>query len=165
MTVIVVYILIIILFGVFKKVNPYESFLKGVDSSFKTVLSIFPNILAIIFAVNVFINSGVLDLIKEILFKFNIVPEIIIQILLKPISWSSSLVIMNGIFETYGVDSFIGMLSSVLQGCSDTTIYIVALYFSSINIKKTSHTLVTGLLADFATFLFSALLCTILLKM
>ena len=71
---------------------------------------------------------------------------------------------MNKTFELYGVDSFIGKLSSVLQGCSDTTIYIVALYFSSIKLKKTGHTMWVGLLADFTNFLVSALLCYFLKK-
>lgn len=164
MIVIVIYIFVIIVYGLIKKVNPYDTFLKGVDESFNTVKTLFPNILAIILAINIFINSGIVDAISKILVNTKIVPEIIIQIFLKPISWSSSLVMMNKTFELYGVDSFIGKLSSVLQGCSDTTIYIVALYFSSIKLKKTGHTMWVGLLADFTTFLVSALLCYFLLK-
>lgn len=164
MIVIVIYIFVIVLYGLIKKVNPYDSFLKGVDGSFKTVKNLFPNILAIILAINIFVNSGIIEVISSKLINSKIVPEIIIQVLLKPISWSSSLVMMNKTFELYGVDSFIGKLSSVLQGCSDTTIYIVAMYFSSINLRKTGHTMWVGLLADFTTFLFSALMCYFLLK-
>ena len=93
MQIIVIYILLIILFAIFKKVNAYDAFLEGVDESFKTVKNIFPNILAIIFAINVFINSGVMEILEKVLSNVNIVPEIIMQCFLKPISWSSSLLL------------------------------------------------------------------------
>ena len=68
--------------------------------------------------------------------------------LLRPISGTASLAIMNDIFITHGPDSYLGRLASVLQGCTDTTIYVLALYFSSINIKKTRYALPVGLFAD-----------------
>ncbi|MFR7880994.1 MAG: hypothetical protein ACLU5J_05635 [Christensenellales bacterium] len=129
MQIIVIYILLIILFAIFKKVNAYDAFLEGVEESFKTVKNIFPNILAIIFAINVFINSGIMEILEKALSNVNIVPEIIMQCFLKPISWSSSLLLMSKIFEIHGVDSTTGMLSTLIQGGSDTTIYIVAFVF------------------------------------
>ena len=157
MQIIVIYILLIILFAIFKKVNAYDAFLEGVEESFKTVKNIFPNILAIIFAINVFINSGIMEILEKALSNVDIVPEIIMQCFLKPISWSSSLLLMSKIFEIHGVDSTTGMLSTLIQGGSDTTIYIVALYFSSIKMKKTGHTMWVGILTDIATFLICAL--------
>ena len=145
------------MFAIFKKVNAYDAFLEGVEESFKTVKNIFPNILAIIFAINVFINSGIMEILEKALSNVNIVPEIIMQCFLKPISWSSSLLLMSKIFEIHGVDSTTGMLSTLIQGVSDTTIYIVALYFSSIKMKKTGHTMWVGILTDIATFLICAL--------
>ena len=116
MQIIVIYILLIILFAIFKKVNAYDAFLEGVEESFKTVKNIFPNILAIIFAINVFINSGIMEILEKALSNVNIVPEIIMQCFLKPISWSSSLLLMSKIFEIHGVDSTTGMLSTLIQG-------------------------------------------------
>ncbi len=153
MGIVVLYVLLIISFGVIKKVNTYDAFLEGVENSFTTIKNIFPNLLAIIFAINVFINSGIFTLLQNFLTSIRIVPEIIIQCFLKPISWSSSLVMMNKIFETYGVDSKTGMLSTLIQGGSDTTIYIIALYFSSIKMKKTGHSILVGILTDLAMFL------------
>lgn len=153
MGIVVLYVLLIISFGVIKKVNTYDAFLEGVENSFTTIKNIFPNLLAIIFAINVFINSGIFTLLQNFLASIRIAPEIIIQCFLKPISWSSSLVMMNKIFETYGVDSKTGMLSTLIQGGSDTTIYIIALYFSSIKMKKTGHSILVGILTDLAMFL------------
>ena len=84
------------------------------------------------------------------------------QCILKPISWSSSLLMMSKVFETYGVDSKLGALSTLIQGGSDTTIYIVALYFSSIKMKKTGHTIWVGILTDITTFIVSYLLIKLL---
>lgn len=164
MQIIVFYVLFIVIFGMAKKVNTYDAFLEGVETSFKTVKNIFPNILAIIFSINIFINSGIIEIVSSYLVRINIVPEIVLQMFLKPISWSSSLLLMNQIFDTYGVDSFYGKMSTLIQGGSDTTIYIVMLYFSSIKMKKTSHTLLSGILTDLAIFIVSVLFSILFLK-
>lgn len=164
MQIIVIYVLIIVLYGIIKKVNAYDAFMKGVENSFKTVKAIFPNILGIIFAINVFTESGIIEIIKDIFKNVNMVPELIVQCFLKPISWSSSLLFMNNIFSTYGVDSFVGKLATLIQGGSDTTIYVVALYFSSIKMKKTSHTMIVGILTDICVFLLCALFSVLFLK-
>jgi spore maturation protein B len=73
--------------------------------------------------------------------------------LLRPISGSASLIVMNDIFKNFGPDSYLGYLSSIIQGSTDTTIYVLALYFGSVKIKKTSHALYAGLFADFCGIL------------
>lgn len=165
MQVVVVYLLVILGFAFFKRKNAYQSFLNGVENSFQTVKSVFPNVLAIILAIQIFANSGILELLRSWLPTHILVPEIFIQCFFKPISWSSSLLVMTDIFGKYGVDSFIGQLSSLLQGSSDTTIYIVAMYFSSIKMNKYGHSLLAGLLTDFATFVFTIIFAMLLLKM
>jgi spore maturation protein B len=134
MIVIVVYVMFIIIYGSFKKINCYDSFKNGVFDNFKILLEIFPNILALVFAVEVFTESGVLILLNNIMSNLKIPCEIIIQGLLKPISSSSSLIMMLKTFNNYGVDSKLGILSSIIQGCSDTTFYIITLYFSCVKI-------------------------------
>lgn len=112
----------------------------------------FPCLLAMIFSINIFLKSGILiDIFKLIenfdIFRFipiNIFPMII----MRPISGSSSLAILNNIFEIYGPDSFIGFLSSIVQGSTDTTFYIITLYFGSVGIKKIRYALWAGLFAD-----------------
>ena len=164
MQIVVFYILIILLYGIFKKVNTYDSFMNGVEKSFKTVRMIFPNILGIILAINVFVNSGIIEILNTLFDNSKIIPEIVIQCLLKPVSWSSSLLFMNNIFDKYGVDSAIGKLSTLIQGGSDTTIYVVALYFSSIKMKKTSYTMLAGILTDICVFIICVILFVFVLK-
>ena len=135
-------VLLIIVYGFKSKVDIYDSFLEGALDGLKTIVNIIPPIFALIFAVNVFLNSGFLDM----LFSKN--SELITMSLLRPISGNASLAMLSNIYSKYGVDSYNGYLASVIQGATDTTIYILALYFSSIRIKKTRYALWIGLFAD-----------------
>jgi len=164
MIIIVIYLLIIIIYGMMKKVDAYSAFTRGVENNFKTTLSILPTIMVLVLGVNIFINSGIIEIIENIFINKKIIPELIIQPLLKPISSSSSMLMMIKIFEKYGVNSSIGQISSIIQGCSDTTIYIIVLYFSSIKMKNNKYALKAGLLTDFITFLFAIFIWFILLK-
>ena len=147
--VIPLFILIVVLYGYFKKVNVYESFLNGAKDGLAIVLSITPAVLAMVFAVNLFLDSNVLNFILSPINKLiNIPSQIFPMAILRPISGNASLAIMTNIFSTYGPDSYVGRLASVLQGCTDTTIYVIALYYSSIKISKTRYTIIVGLLAD-----------------
>lgn len=153
MIIIVIYISFIILYGIIKKVNCYESFKTGVFNNYKILLDIFPNLLALVFAVEVFTNSGIIELFNKYVNLLSIPIEIIIQAFLKPISSSSALVMMLNVFNNYGIDSNYGLLSSIIQGCSDTTFYIVTLYFSCVKIKNYKYALKVGLLTDIITFI------------
>ena len=102
-----------------------------------------------IFAINIFLDSNVLDLFTSIFRnRINYSLEIIPMAMLRPISGTASLAIMNDIFKIYGPDSFSGRLASILQGCTDTTIYVIALYFGTIKVTKIKHALLVGLFAD-----------------
>ena len=116
------------------------------------ITSLFPTFIAMILAINLFINSGFLDFILSLLkplFDLIKVPVEILPIaIVRPISGSASLAYLNNIFTTHGPDSFIGLLSSVMQGCTDTTFYVITLYFGSIGIKRIRYSLFAGLCAD-----------------
>lgn len=146
------FIVIIIFYGVKKKVNVYDTFLDGAKEGLVTTFNIFPAVIAMIFAINIFLDSNILpfiiNLIKPILFGINIPFEIIPMALLRPISGTASLAIMNDIFINFGPDSWSGRLASVLQGCTDTTVYVIALYFGTIKVSKIRYSLVVGLFAD-----------------
>lgn len=145
-------ILTLLIYGIKKNANVYDSFLEGAKSSFEIILSIFPSILAMILGVNIFINSGLINVIFEVLRPvFNVIKvpvEIIPMALMRPISGSSSLAILNNILSSFGPDSLIGRISSIIQGSTDTTFYVISLYFGSIGIKKIKYSLWVGLFAD-----------------
>ena len=149
---------IIIIYGLIKKTNIYDDFLEGVKEGLEVSFNIFPSMFAIIVAVSVFIKSNILtDLISNINIK--LFPKEILPIaLLRPISSSSSMMILNNILSIHGPDSIIGKISSIIAGSTDTTIYIIAMYYSSINIKKTRYSLLVGLLADLACIIISILI-------
>jgi len=145
-------VLSIILYGYKKKINIYESFLKGVIEGLKTSLTVFPNLLAMIFAVNILISSGIIDTVfsflNNFLHTFSLSTDILSMAFIRPISGTASLAIMNNIFEVFSPDSLMGRLASTLQGSTDTTFYVLALYFGSIGVKKTRYALGVGLFAD-----------------
>ena len=145
-------VLIIIVYGLLKNVNIYDEFIVGAKESFEMVLTMFPCLLAMIFGVNLFLESGVLNVLfktLEPIFNALKVPfEVFPMMMMRPISGSSSLAILNNILQNYGPDNFIGRLASVVQGSTDTTFYIITLYFGSIGIKNIRYSLVAGLFAD-----------------
>lgn len=160
--VIPLFILFVVFYGYIKKINIYNSFLEGCKEGISIVLSISPAILAMVFAVNIFLDSHVLNFILDpISFAFKIPQEILPMAFLRPISGTASMSVMTTIFEIYGPDSFAGRLSSVLQGCTDTTIYVIALYYSSIKVSKTRYTIVVGLLADLVGLIMGFILTNI----
>ena len=146
------FVFFIIFYGVGKKVNVYDTFLVGAKEGLIMVFHIAPTIIAMVFAVNLFLDSkfleGALGFFKRIL-EFSKIPlDIFPMAILRPISGTASLAIMNDIFANFGPDSFAGRLASTLQGCTDTTIYVLALYFGSIKVNKTRYALSVGLFAD-----------------
>lgn len=146
------FVFLIIFYGVKKKVNVYDTFLNGAKEGLIMVFHIAPTIIAMVFAVNIFLDShfleGTLSFMRPI-FELGKIPiDILPMAILRPISGTASLAIMNDIFINFGPDSFVGRLASTLQGCTDTTIYVLALYYGSIKVTKTRYSLPVGLFAD-----------------
>ena len=159
-------ILTIVSFGLYKKIDIYDTFCNGIKEGIKTSLQIFPTILAMLVAINILLKSNLIsdltNILKPILSFIKFPVEILPLSLLKPISGSSSLIVMNELLKTYGPDSYIGRISSVIQGSTDTTIYILSLYFTSIGIKKTKYALKVGLIADLLTIIIAIITVNIL---
>ncbi len=152
---IIFFILFVLLFSIFKKNNAYDSFIKGCSDSMKTGITLLPYILVMYVAVGVFKASGILT----DLFSFNRLPsELFIQGIFRPASSHASFSVMLSVIDTYGVDSKEGFISSILQGGSDTTLYVMGLYFGYAGIKKARHAYIVGLVSDFICFI----LCIIL---
>lgn len=160
------FVLFVIFYGFKKKVTIYDTFLEGAKEGLITVFHIFPAILAMVFAINIFLNSHILETIfgvlEPILTKINLPLNILPMAFVRPISGTASLAIMNDIFVNFGPDSFVGRLASTIQGCTDTTIYVLALYFGSVKITKTRYALSTGLFADFVGIVASFIIVSLL---
>ena len=146
-------VLFIILYGFKKKVNVYDEFLVGAKEGIITTFKIVPNLVAMVFAVNILVKSNflndVFDFLTPMLMKFSITSDIIPMCFLRSISGNSTLVLMVNILKNYGADSIMGLLASTIQGSSDTTFYVLALYFGSVGITKSRYALPAGLFADF----------------
>jgi len=153
MTIIIVFILA----GVRKKVNVYDAFIEGAKDGFTTAVRIIPYLVAILVGIGVFRASGAMDmLINGIEWTVAAVGGdtdfvgALPTALMKPLSGSGARGMMVDAMTTYGADSFIGRLSCIFQGSTDTTFYILAVYFGSVGIVKTRHAVTCGLLADLA---------------
>lgn len=160
-------VLLIIIYGIVKRVDIYDVFIEGSKESFDMIFSLFPSLLAMILGINIFLKSGLLDtlmdVIKPILVLAKIPIEIIPMALIRPISGSSSLAFLNNLLIEFGPDSFIGRLGSIIQGSTDTTFYIITLYFGSIGIKKIRYALWAGLFADLIGIISSIIIAHIFL--
>ena len=160
-------VLIIIFYGLLQGVEIYDVFLEGVIEGLKIAFKIFPTMFAMVMSVDVLVKSNIISditlLLAPILSIFNFPKELLPLALMRPISGSSSLILMNNIFSTYGPDSYLGRIASIIQGSSDTTIYIITLYFSSIGIKKIKYSLIVGLLADLCAVVLSIVVVNMLL--
>ncbi len=150
-------ITVFIIAAVVKKVNVYEAFIEGAKDGFGTAVRIIPYLVAILVAVGVFRASGAMDwlidgigaLVRACGLDDGFVPALPTA-LMKPLSGSGARGLMVDAMETYGADSFVGRLVSVMQGSTDTTFYILAVYFGSVGVRQTRHALPCGLIADFA---------------
>ena len=125
-------VIIILIYGLYKKVDIFDTFLLGVKEGLKSSINLFPTIFAMIIAINLLTNSGfILDLsntLKPLFNKISFPVEVLSLAILRPISGSASLSMLSEILNNYGPDSFIGRVASVMQGSTDTTIYIISLY-------------------------------------
>lgn len=159
-------VLFIIVYGLLKKVAIYDTFMEGAKESFEMFASIFPCLLGMMLSINVFLNSGILDLFYKLmtpLFSLIKIPiETLPMMIMRPISGTSTLAILNNLFTNYGPDSLIGRLGSIIQGSTDTTFYVLTLYFGSIGIKKIRHALWVGLFADLMGIIASVILVNML---
>ena len=149
-------VLIIIVYAIYKKVNVYDAFVEGAKESTTTALNLFFPILAMVLGINIFIKSGIIEYIFSFVAQIIKIPTSILPMaIMRPISGSSSLAILNNILSTNNPDSFTSILASIIQGSTDTTLYIITIYFGSIGIKKIRHALWIGLLTDLISIILS----------
>ena len=161
-------IVLFIVAGLLKKVNVYDAFIEGAKDGFQTAVRIIPYLVAILVAVGVFRASGAMDLliqgIKWCVEQCGLNTDFVGALptaFMKPLSGSGARGLMLEAMKNYGPDSFVGRLSCIFQGSTDTTFYILAVYFGSIGIRYTRHALACGLLADLVGVIAAIAICYI----
>ncbi|RRN77010.1 hypothetical protein EIM50_21780, partial [Pseudoxanthomonas sp. SGD-10] len=158
-------IILFVLYGAIRKINVYDAFIDGAKEGFHTAVMIIPFLIAILVAISVFRTTGCMDYIVNAIaagvaffgLDTAFVPALPVG-LMKTLSGGGARGLMVDVMTTYGADSFQGRLASIIQGSSETTFYVLAVYFGSVGIKNTRHALTCGLIADFVGLIAAILL-------
>ncbi len=151
------------LYGYFKGVPVYEKFVEGGQEGLDMAVKIMPYMIAIFFAMGVFDASGAMALLSRLLSPFlsyiGLPPQILPLALVRPLSGSSALGITASLLREWGPDSFVGRLASTMQGSTDTTFYVLSVYFGSVGVTRTRHAMATGLIGDITGIIASLYVC------
>lgn len=160
-----VLLFIIPVVAIIKKVKVYEVFVDGAKEGFQVAVKIIPFLVAILVAIGMFRASGAMDIFVKIISPItNLIglpAETLPAALMRPLSGSGTLGIATELMVEHGPDSFIGRLVSTFYGSTETTFYVIAVYFGSVGIKKTRHAIPSGLIGDLAGLLAALLICRI----
>ncbi|SET23370.1 spore maturation protein B [Natronincola peptidivorans] len=156
---------VILIHGMIKKVNLYDAFVEGASEGFKTAVRIMPYLIAIFLAIGVMRKSGAMELIisfmKAPMTLLGIPPEVLPLAIMRPISGSGALGVLQDILTHYGPDSFVGRVASTMMGSAETIFYTMAVYFGAVGIKYSRHTVPAALIAHFAAMIASVVICRI----
>jgi len=154
---------VVIVLGFTKKVKVYETFISGAKEGFSVAVNIIPYLVAILVAIGMFRASGAMAYLTQILSPvtnlIGLPAEALPAALMRPLSGSGSLGIITELMTKHGPDSFIGRLASTFYGSTETTFYVIAVYFGSIGIRKTRHAIASGLIGDLAGLLMAVFIC------
>lgn len=157
-------ITLILIHGALHKINLYDAFVEGAGEGFKTALRIMPYLVAIFFAVGIFRESGAMDLFTQLLAPvtnlIGIPKEVLPLVLMRPISGSGALGIVQDLIRNYGPDSFIGRVAATMMGSAETIFYTMGIYFGAVAVKNTRHTLSAALVSHLAAVIASIIICT-----
>lgn len=149
-----------------KKVKVYEAFVDGAKGGFEVAVKIIPYLVAILVAIGMFRASGAMDIFVKIISPVtNLIgmpAEALPAALMRPLSGSGTLGIATELMKQHGPDSFIGRLVSTFFGCTETTFYVIAVYFGAVGIKKTRHAVPAGLIGDLAGLLAALFICKLM---
>jgi spore maturation protein B len=153
------------LFGAFKKVKVYESFVAGAKEGFNVGVRIIPYLVAILVAVGMLRSAGAIDLLARwldpVLRWVGMPAEILPLAIMRPLSGSGSMGIVTELIKTHGPDSFLGRLGATAYASTETTFYVIAVYFGSVGVKKARHAVLSGLVADIVSLFAALIVCRI----
>jgi len=158
-------ILLAITYAAAKGVKVFDTFVEGANESFGMSVRLIPFLVGMMVAIGLLRDSGTMELINAtlspVISKFGIPSEILPLAFMRPVSGSSALAITTELMNTYGPDSLIGRMAATMQGSTDTTLFVLTVYFGAVGIKKTRHALPVGLLADLAGILAAIFVCNL----
>lgn len=166
MSIAIIPLILLVFIGLaeFKRVKVYEKFIEGAKEGFQVGVKIIPYLVAMLVAISMFRASGALDILTYVLAPvtgfIGMPSEVLPMALMRPLSGSGSLGVMSELMKTHGADSLIGFISSTMFGSTETTFYVIAVYFGAVNIRKTRYALPAGLAADVAGLVAAVLICT-----
>ena len=147
------------LYGLFKKVAVYEEFIVGAKDGFKVAVTIIPYLVAILFAIGMFRASGAMDFmingLRPAFSWFGIPPEVLPMMIIRPLTGSGSAAIVLDMIQQFGEDSILVKMAATMFGSTETTFYVIAVYFGAVNVRKTRHAIPAGLIADGVALLLS----------
>ncbi|WP_044640281.1 spore maturation protein [Risungbinella massiliensis] len=159
-------IVLIPLYAIFRKIPVYDSFVEGAKEGFPTAIQLIPHLVGMMVAVAIFRDSGALKLFLQLLEPLatwlHIPSEVLPIGMLRPISGTGSLAFVESIFRTYGPDSFLGKVASTIQASTDTTLYVLTVYFGAVGIRNSLYALKVGLWADLIGFVASLIICSLI---
>lgn len=154
------------LYAWIKKVPVYESFVEGAKDGFSTAINILPHLVGMMVAISVFRASGALDFfvgwLTPLLSKFSVPSEILPLGILRPLTGTGSLAFTTDLIKTYGPDSMIGRIASTVQGSTDTTLYVLTVYFGAVGIRNGRYALKVGLFSDIVGFIAAIAVCLLI---
>jgi spore maturation protein B len=156
-------VLLVLGIGALKRVKVYDSFVEGAKEGFNVAVRIIPYLVAMLVAIAMFRASGAMEVLTTLLAPLTdligMPSEVLPMALMRPLSGSGSLGVMSELMEVHGADSLIGFISSTMFGSTETTFYVIAVYFGAVNIRKTRYAIPAGLAADVAGLLAAVLIC------
>ena len=159
-------IFIIVVYGLIERNKVFDTFLDGAKEGLEIVFNIFPTLIGLFLAIGVLRSSGIIDAFVNFLNPFlkiiQFPSEVMPLAILRPISGSGSMAIATDIMKNFGVDSNIGLIASVIMGSTETTLYTIAVYTSSVGIKKTRFIIIPALIADIVGMIVSVAVCKII---
>jgi spore maturation protein B len=158
-------ILFSLLYAYFRKISLFDVFVEGAKEGFEMSVKLIPFLVGMMVAIGLFRDSGAMELVsnalKPLLQLIGIPAEVLPLAFMRPISGSSALAIATELIHSFGPDSLVGRMAATIQGSTDTTLFVLTVYFGAVGIKKTRYALAVGLLADLAGILAAVLVCNL----
>ena len=158
--------ILLILYCIYKRINTYDTFVKGASGAIKLVIDIFPFIASIMIAVALLRASGITDWLTEILSPIftalGVPPELTELVLLRPFTGSGSYALLEDVLSTYGADSYISRCACVIMGCSETIFYVATIYLSKTKVKRLFYAIPVALLCSIIGTILACLLCKVM---